>query len=79
LKIQDKATSREFLAVLMPGHEAMQHSMVSFDDGHGIMRVACSCGIDEILLDREVEAATGRSPSWVADRLRALGRERRAA
>jgi len=78
-KIDGKSTSREFLAALMPGHEDMQHSMVSFDGGRGIFRVLCSCGIDEILLDREVEAATKHAPSWVADRLRQLGRERREA
>ena len=77
--LDDKSTSREILAALLPGHEAMGHSLVTFDDGHGIFRVDCSCGVDEILLDREVEAATGKPPAWVATRLRARMRERRPA
>jgi len=79
LIVDSRSTSREFLAALMPGHEDMWHSMVSFEGSRGIFRVLCSCGTDEILLDREVEAATKHPPSWVADRLRQLGRERREA
>jgi hypothetical protein len=63
----------------MPVHDELNHSMVSFDDGHGIFRVLCSCDHDQIFLDREVEKLTGHAPSWVVGRLRVLCRERRAA